>query len=206
MSLEGKLVSFEGLDGSGKSTQIEKLRSYFQEQGRPMVVYREPGGTDISERVRSLLLHDTDEMDSTTELLLFASARSQVVAENVIPALEGGKLVVLDRFYDSTTAYQGYGHNFDIEKITMINEIASHGRVPDLTIYLHIPLHVREERMSERSKDRMERKSDDFYSQVYNGFEALAQDHPRRIKKLDGSLDEQTLHKEVVSRINELYT
>ena len=134
-------ITFEGIDGSGKSTQIKRLRQDLEQEGVQVKVFRDPGGPEVSEEVREILLNPEYDIDPITELLLFSSARSELMAENVLPSLQQGDTVILDRFYDSTTAYQGYGRqSVSLDEISTINAIASHKRAPDLTIYMDIPL------------------------------------------------------------------
>jgi len=134
-------ITFEGIDGSGKSTQIKRLKKDLEQEGALVKVFRDPGGPEVSEEVRKILLNPEYEIDPVTELLLFSAARSQLMAENVLPSLQEGSVVILDRFYDSTTAYQGHGRqSVSLDEIGKMNTIASHKRAPDLTIYMDIPL------------------------------------------------------------------
>lgn len=172
-------ITFEGIDGSGKSTQIKKLKQGLEQEGATVKVFRDPGGPEVSEKVRDILLNPDYEIDPVTELLLFSASRSQLMAENVLPNLEVGSVVILDRFYDSTTAYQGYGRgSISLEEIHKLNRIASHKREPDLTIYMKIPLKEAKKRMAEK-KDRMEQAGDLFFEKVINGFEDLAKSEDR---------------------------
>ncbi len=181
------LISFEGIDGSGKSTQISLLKEKLTEQGKEVIVLREPGGTDISELIRGMLLNPEIEIDAVTEMLLFSSARSQLIAEKVIPLLEKKSIVILDRFYDSTTAYQGYGRkSVDLEKVHQINEIASHGLAPDITFYLRLPLEEAAKRTAHMQKDRMEQSGVEFFQNVIKGFDELAEKESR-IKVIDAT-------------------
>lgn len=194
-------ITFEGIDGSGKSTQIELLKSYFSAKGTDCHVFREPGGTVISEHIRSLLLHDTDEMDPVTELLLFSAARSQLIAERVIPLLEKNETVLLDRFYDSTVAYQGYGRgSAPLSDIRQLNRIAAHGRVPDLTFYLKLGLDEAEKRTSSNSKDRMEKSGAVFFRKVSDGFDKLSREE-KRFKVIDATKDKSIVHRNIISQV-----
>lgn len=168
-------ITFEGIDGSGKSTQIRYLRNHLEGKGTEVEVFRDPGGPDVSEKVREILLNPNYEVDPVTELLLFSAARSQLVAENVLPALNAGAVVILDRFYDSTTAYQGYGRaSLPLDEIDRINNIASHKRMPDLTIYMKVSLEEAKNRMAKTHKDRMEQAGDSFFQKVIAGFDEMA--------------------------------
>ncbi|MBN2732111.1 MAG: dTMP kinase, partial [Balneolaceae bacterium] len=134
-------ITFEGIDGSGKSTQIALLRNKLLEEGHKVTVFREPGGTEVSEKIRALLLNPDFDIHPVTELLLFSSARAQLISEKVRPLLNKNEVVILDRFYDSTTAYQGYGRSsLPLQDIHRLNKIASHNIVPDITFYLKISL------------------------------------------------------------------
>ena len=193
------LLSFEGIDGCGKSTQIRLLREYLTERGMDSYVFREPGGTEISEKIRSLLLHETDDMHPVTELLLFSAARSQLIDEKVTPLLESGKIVILDRFFDSTTAYQGYGRgSAGIREIEMLNMLATHGVKPDITFYLKIEPEKAQERTTENHKDRMERSGLEFFRKVSEGYDKLAL-REERIHTLDSTLPKSDVHQKIVS-------
>jgi len=195
------LITFEGIDGCGKSTQIEKLKEYFDNNGVGYSVFREPGGTEISERVRSLLLHDTDDMDAVTELLLFSAARSQLIREKVIPLLEQNEIVILDRFYDSTTAYQGFGRNSSsLSDIHTLNKLASHGTVPDLTFYLKIDPKIATQRTKGTEKDRLESAGDDFFKKVATGYDMLVSTD-KRFCVIDADRSPEEIHDEIVTII-----
>lgn len=173
-------ITFEGIDGSGKSTQMTHLKKHLEGEGAQVEVFRDPGGPEVSEKVRDILLDPNYNIDPVTELLLFSSARSQLVAEKVLPALEIGSVVILDRFFDSTTAYQGYGRkSISIEEIAQLNRIASHKRTPDLTIYMKVPLEEAKKRMADKQKDRMEQSGDSFFQKVIAGFNELAEANER---------------------------
>ena len=192
------LITFEGIDGSGKSTQISLLRDALKEQGHKVVVFREPGGTDISELIRGMLLNPELDIDPVTELLLFSSARSQLIAEKVKPLLKDHGIVILDRFYDSTTAYQGYGRkSLPLEQIHQINEVASHGLAPDITFYLRLSLEESAQRTSHLDKDRMEQSGDSFFNRVYKGFEELRKKESR-FKTIDASGSQEDVHKNIM--------
>lgn len=192
------LITFEGIDGSGKSTQITLLRNYLLESGHEVQVFREPGGTDVSEMIRGMLLNPELEIDPVTELLLFSSARSQLVAEKVQPLLENNVIVILDRFYDSTTAYQGFGRkSMSLEQIQQINAAATHDLVPDFTFYLRLSLEEAHERTKSFEKDRMERAGDTFFTRVFEGFEYLAKTESR-FKTVNAERDIDSIHDEIV--------
>lgn len=174
------LITFEGIDGSGKTTQIHRLRERLTQRGVTVSLFREPGGTEVSEIIRNLLLNPEMSIDPVTEVLLFSSARSQLMAEQVKPRLVAGEWVILDRFYDSTVAYQGYGReSMPIAQLHAINAIASHGLVPDVTFYLHLSREIADSRLTGRHRDRMEQAGDAFYERVIAGFQALGASESR---------------------------
>jgi len=191
-------ITFEGVDLCGKTTQAEILSKKLKSLGYDVLLLREPGGTKISEIIRDILLStQNSEMDPLTELFLFSASRAQLVKEVIIPALNSGKIVICDRFYDSTTAYQGYGRGIDIEKIKVINELASAGIAPDITFLIDIPVEEIYKRkmakIAETGKvksDRMENSGFDFYERVRRGYLEIASKCERFIvidgmKKID---------------------
>lgn len=195
------LISFEGIDGCGKSTQIALLKEFLSQQGKKVNVFREPGGTSISEQIRSVLLDPDSEIHPVTELLLFSSARSQLMAEMVFPALQRGETVILDRFYDSTTAYQGYGReSVTLETIHQINAIASHQRSPDLTFYLQLSLEESSRRTAHLKKDRMEQAGNPFFERVKHGFDTLAKSESRFIT-IDASKTVEQIHRAIIQSL-----
>lgn len=195
-------ITFEGIDGSGKSTQIRLLKKRLHELNQAVEVYREPGGTHLSEEIREILLNSSHNIDPVTEVLLFSSARSQLVAEKVIPKLEQDEVVILDRFYDSTTAYQGYGRkSLSIEQIRMLNKIAGHGIVPDLTFYLRIELDESKKRTEQFEKDRMEQSGDEFFEKVIQGFDELARQEKRFIT-LDSTKPREKVQEEIWNHVS----
>lgn len=191
------LITFEGIDGCGKSTQIGLLKDWMAENEIRYSLFREPGGTDLSEKIRALLLDSKGDMNPVTELLLFSAARSQLISEKVKPLLEAGELVILDRFYDSTTAYQGYGRrSASLEQIDVLNRLAGHNLVPDITFYLKIAPEEAEKRTAGTIKDRMENEGVYFFEAVSDGFDRLADNNPRFIV-LDASLTPDKIHSQV---------
>ncbi|HEX6981456.1 MAG TPA: dTMP kinase [Balneolaceae bacterium] len=187
-------ITFEGIDGSGKSTQIERLKKRLQQEGRAVNVFRDPGGPEVSERIRGILLNPAFDIDPVTELLLFSAARSQLMAKSVLPELQEGKVVILDRFYDSTTAYQGYGReSVSLSEIHRMNAVASHNREPDLTIYMKVPFEEAQKRMASKEKDRMEQAGDSFFEKVIKGFEVLAEKE-ERFFTVDATRDANKVH------------
>jgi dTMP kinase len=181
------LITFEGIDGSGKTTQINLLKKKLEQSGVQVFIFREPGGTEVSEFIRGILLNPEVEIDPITEILLFSAARSQLIAEKVKPLNSDDKVIILDRFYDSTVAYQGYGRSsINLDDIHHLNQVASHGLKPDVTFYLRVSLEVAEARRSSFTKDRMERAGNTFYEKVIQGFDDLSKKE-ERIKVIDAS-------------------
>jgi len=197
------LITFEGIDGSGKSTQLARLKDRLEKKGHTVHVYREPGGTDVSETIRSLLLNPGIDINPVTELLLFSAARSQLISEKVIPDLEKGEVVLLDRFYDSTVAYQGYGRkSLPIEEIHQLNKVAAHGLEPDLTLYISVTLEQARQRRGFVDIDRMEKSGTSFYELVIDGFEELSLKEERFIK-IDGTGDEDSVEEKIWMVVSE---
>jgi len=191
------LITFEGIDGCGKTTQINNLTKYLESRSLQVTVFREPGGTNLSEKIRDLLLHETDEMDVRTELLLFSAARSQLVVEKVIPLLNKGELVILDRYYDSTVAYQGFGRNsIQIDHIHFLNKLATHDTVPDITFYLSISPEIASKRTHNNQKDRMEKAGIAFFERVKSGYDLLAKKSERFIT-IDSSREPETVFQDI---------
>lgn len=184
---EGYFISFEGGDGSGKSTQIQILREFLEERGYDVILTREPGGTPISEKVRSIILDKANsEMDDMTEALLYAAARAQLVSQVIRPALEEGKVVICDRFVDSSMAYQAYARGLG-DPVKIINAFAVGDCMPDLTILLKVNPQVGSSRIGNRERDRIELASSDFHEKVYEGYLQLEKLYPERIVGIDAA-------------------
>jgi dTMP kinase len=181
-------ITFEGIDGSGKSTQAERLAATLRAEGRTVTLVREPGGTPVGERVRSILLDDTQVVAPIAEVMLFSAARAQLATEVIRPALEAGGVVLADRFYDSTTAYQGGGRGlFDADWLESLHSRVTGGLVPDLTILVDLPVSVAGARRAGRSADRMEAGGDEFFERVRAAYLDLARRHAERIRVVDGT-------------------
>jgi dTMP kinase len=198
----GKLISFEGSEGSGKSTQIARLAERLQQAGREVVATREPGGTEIGEQIRNIIVHNSrgDEMCPETELLLFTAARAQVVREVIAPALARGAVVLSDRYLDSSTVYQGIARNLAPGPVSAINQFAVGSVMPDLTIVIDVPTEVSLARIRQRASDlpdRMERENISFYTKVREGYLLLARQWPGRVVVLDGTLSPDELARRV---------
>ena len=190
--MKGKFITFEGSEGSGKSTQIELVCRYLKRKGRKVLFLREPGATRISEQIRRILLDvGSAGMSNECETLLYMAARAQLVREKIVPALRKGMAVLCDRFLDSTIAYQGYGNGVDIAWIKQLGRFATGGVTPDLTLFFDIDAKKGLGRIS-RPKDRIERRSVLYHNRVRAGYRALARQEPKRIKlvKVNGSKDE----------------
>ena len=185
----GLFITVEGTDGSGKSTQIALMREYLAEKGREAVLTREPGGTIISEKIRELTLDPGNgEMCSATEALLYAASRAQLVSQVIRPALESGKVVICDRFLDSSYVYQGFGRGMGMETVECINKPALDGVLPDITFFFGMkPEEALRRRMETTAADRMEKEDIDFHKRVYTGYKELCSMFPERIKTIDAS-------------------
>lgn len=204
--MRGRFITFEGVEGCGKSTQMARLRAWMEEGGLPVLATREPGGTKVGEGIRELLLAPRDEgLDAGAELLLYEAARAQHVSEVIRPALEAGVHVLCDRFFDSTTAYQAFGRGLDEEMVLELNRMASGGLVPDLTLLFSVAIEEGLDRArGESAGDRLEGESLAFHRKVQTGFEALAKREPGRFRALDDGAIEQ-VHEEVVSIVKERF-
>lgn len=188
MSERGILITFEGGEGVGKSTQIRMLADRLRAAGHDVLAVREPGGSRISEKIRALLLDtDNDAMDATTELFLYEAARAQVVGELIEPALAAGKVVLCDRYYDSTTAYQGYGRGLDLEVIDQLNRAAAGRAIPARTVVLDLSTERGLFRATKGGADRVESAGLEFHERVREGFLAIAEREPDRVRVVDAS-------------------
>jgi dTMP kinase len=188
-------VTFEGLDGSGKSTQAELLRGRLEADGEQVVATREPGGTELGERIRDLVLHG-GHVTPWAEALLYAAARAQHVDEVIRPALERGASVVCDRYLDSSVAYQGVARGLGLDRVLDLNLVAVSGLMPDRTFLLALDVAHLSDRLR-REHDRLERESDDFHARADAGYRELAARFPERILVLDATLPADTLAEEV---------
>ena len=193
-------ITFEGVEGTGKSTQIRWLAESLEKEGVSVLITREPGGTPISERIRGVLLDCKHrKMVSTTELLLYAAARSQHVTEYIVPSLTKGQIVISDRFVDATVVYQGYGRGLDLELIHYLNRVVTNGLVPDLTIVLDVPVEVglRRARYRRRSMDRLEMEDFEFHQRVREGYLTIAKEEPHRVKVIDSERNFKLVRDEI---------
>jgi dTMP kinase len=183
--MKGRLITFEGIDGCGKTTHSRKLKDYLVKKGYKVLLLREPGGERIAEKIRRILLSDRNKkIAPLTELLLYNASRAQLVETVILPALKDGKIVICDRFYDSTLAYQGYGRGLNKGVIKCLNQIAANGIIPDLTILIDLPPLVALKRKGKAGviRDRLEQENIDFHKKIRNGYLKLASINKRRLK------------------------
>ncbi|MBR0146177.1 MAG: dTMP kinase [Eubacterium sp.] len=204
--MRGIFITMEGPDGAGKTTQIERLKEYLTEKGYDVLLTREPGGTVISEAIRGLLLDpEHKEMKPSTELLLYAAARAQLVGEVIGPAVEAGKAVISDRFVDSSVVYQGIARGLGVETVYAVNRPAIGEYMPDVTFLLDLPAEVGIARKKNQAElDRMEQESIDFHKKVAEGYRTLAARDPERILTVDATLPIDTICDMIKGKVNEL--
>lgn len=185
----GLFVTFEGIDGSGKSTQANALLRKVQEEGYNAVLFREPGGTRISEQIRQILLSTKhSEMDSLTEVMLYSAARAQLTVEMILPGLKENDIVICDRYFDSTTAYQGYGRGIDLEFVDALVKEAAKKLWPDVTFFVDVDAELAESRSGTMGRpDRLELETKEFKIRVIKGFKEIAKREPERVIILDGN-------------------
>jgi len=196
--MRGVLITFEGVEGSGKSTQAEILCAALQRRGVACILTREPGGTPIGERIRDILLDPAcREMHAKTELLLYLASRNQHVQEKLLPALRAGKVVISDRYSESSFAYQGLGRDLTLKETSRLNKYATGGLVPDLTMVVDVPPEVGRERMKGETLDRLESERMEFHCRVRDAYLHVARRAPKRIKVLDGRKSQAELAREV---------
>ena len=202
--MKGLFITIEGPDASGKSTQIKLLKDYLQNKGYDIVLTREPGGTKISEKIRSIILDKENKtMNSRTEALLYAASRAQHVEELIKPALKANKIVICDRFVDSSLIYQGIGRNLGIENIYNLNLFAMQDIIPDLTLLLDIDMNKAKKRKENRGNlDRLESEKDVFHEDVFNGYKKLKGLYPKRIKTVKANGNIKQVHEEIINIIN----
>ncbi len=201
------LITFEGIDFCGKSTQIELLKSYLLKNKKKVRVIREPGGTEISEKIRTMLLDkENSKMLMETEFLLFSASRAQLVREKIRPYLDEGIYVISDRFHDSSTAYQGYGRGISIEVVLSIHKLAIGNTIPDVTFFIDIPVDAAEQRRQEKLSeylDRIEISDMGFFSRVRNGYLELAKNE-NRFRILNGMDNIEKIHEKIINEIEKI--
>ena len=207
--MTGKLITFEGIDFCGKSAQIDLLIANLESIKAPFILLREPGGTIIAEKIRQILLTKEQEMMSpVAEYLLYSAARAQLVREKIIPSVEQGLLVICDRYYDSSTAYQGYGRNIDLEIVDQVSYFATSGIEPNLTFLIDIDLDEMERRkkLMNKNLDRMEEQDRSFFEKVRNGYLRIAAKEPERFYVIDGKRTIKLIAEEIWEEVKRIIT
>lgn len=202
--MQGLFITFEGPDGCGKTTQMKLLAEYFEKKGKEVVLTREPGGKGLGEKVREILLNYDGEVSDRCESFLFLADRAQNIDIIVNPAVKEGKIVLCDRHIDSTVAYQGYGRGLNIDRINMLNNLATNGKKPDLTLVFDVDVETSMKRVG-KEKDRMESAGIDFHNRVRQGYLELAKQEPKRIKVLDATKSIEEIHKDVINILAEVF-
>lgn len=203
MTKKGLFITFEGIDGCGKSSQIDLAAEYLESQGIEYIKTRDPGGTALGGKIREILLNYDGNVSSMCELFLYLADRAQHIEEKIVPALNAGKIVLCDRYVDSTLAYQGYARGLDKEQILELNDIVANKLMPDMTFVFDIPAEVACDRLGEE-KDRIESECSDFHKKVREGFLDLAEKYPERIKVLDASRTIREINENVKNFIKDL--
>lgn len=201
---KGVFITFEGLEGSGKSTQIERVCGYLKDLKHDILFLREPGGVRISEKIRDILLDvENAEMSHECEMLLYMAARAQLVQQVISPALLKGQIVICDRFLDSTLAYQGYGHDMDVEFIKGLGEFVTRECEPDLTIVFDIDPAMGLQRI-QGEKDRIEQRDLDYHGRVRNGYQEIALHNPQRVKVIESERSIEEVFERVKQYVDEI--
>lgn len=198
--MKGKLITFEGCEGCGKSTQVRLLKEYLERTGQPYVMAREPGGTDISEKIRGVILDkNNSEMVDECEALLYAASRCQLLKQRILPAIEEGKIVIIDRYYDSSFAYQAYARGLGYDFVASANKFAIDNAVPDVTVFFDIdPVHAFLRKGGADGTDRLELAGAEFHGKVYEGYKRLMEKFPERIIAVDATPSADVIHEEVL--------
>jgi dTMP kinase len=204
--MTGLFITFEGGDGSGKTTQINLLASWLESEGHTVVITREPGGTDLGTELRNIILHREGFIAPRAEALLYAADRSHHIHTLVRPALKRGEIVVQDRYLDSSVAYQGAGRVLDPTEVREISLWATERLMPDLTVLLDVPASVAKERQAtgERQYDRLEAEAEDFHTRVRESYLALAAEEPERFLVIDGESSIEEIHEAIVVKVSDL--
>jgi len=207
--MRGKLITFEGIDGCGKSSQLRLLSEHLSERKIPFVATREPGGTLLGKTVRSAILDsEPGSVEPLAELLLYAADRAQHVRRVVLPALASGRLVLSDRFFDATTAFQGYGRQFDLALIQHLNDLAAGGLKPDLTLLFDLEVKTALERVSSRSRDahpdRIDQEPSEFHERVRRGYIEISALEPERIRIIPANGSPDSIHQQVIDIVGPL--
>ena len=204
--MTGLFITFEGGDGSGKTTQINLLASWLESEGHTVVITREPGGTDLGSELRNIILHREGFIAPRAEALLYAADRSHHIHTLVRPALKRGEIVVQDRYLDSSVAYQGAGRVLNPTEVRDISLWATENLMPDLTVLLDVPASVAKERQAagERQYDRLEAEAEDFHTRVRESYLALAAEEPERFLVIDGESSIEAIHEAIVAKVSDL--
>ena len=203
---KGLLISIEGLDGSGKTTQIEMLKKHLENLGEKVIVLREPGGTNIGEQIRTILLdHKNTEMNDVAEMFLYAASRAQLFSQIIKPNLESGIIVICDRFIDSSIVYQGYGRGLDVDDVIKANLTAIQNRLPDITLFIDInAMTSLERRMNASKADRLEREAIQFHERVYEGYIKLSKIFKDRIIIINGEGKIKDISNQMIKEVDNL--
>ena len=194
---KGLFITFEGIDGCGKTTQINLLKEHLEKQGKKVLLTREPGAKGLGEKLREILLNYDGDVSPNCESFLFLADRAQHIDTIIKPAVERGEVVLCDRHTDSTIAYQGYGRGIDIKQIHMLNDLATSGMKPDLTFIFDIDIETSMQRVG-KTKDRMESAGIEFFRKVREGYINISKEEPKRVKLIDGTKNIDDIHKEVL--------
>lgn len=200
---KGLFITFEGIDGCGKTTQLNMLNKHLQDKGYETVLTKEPGGKGLGEKIRNILLNYDGEVSDRCESFLFLADRAQNIDLIVNPAIRQGKIVLCDRHTDSTLAYQGYGRELDLAQIKKLNDLATNGRKPDITFIFDVSLETSSKRVG-KDKDRMEKSGKDFFQRVRNGYLKIAQNEPQRVKVINSEKSIDEVFAQVLKYINEI--
>lgn len=199
-------ITFEGIDFSGKSTQAKLFYNHLKRHNKKAILLREPGGTIVSEKIRKILLDKRlDNMTYLSEFLLFSASREQLTSEIILPHLKKGYVVICDRYYDSSTAYQGFGGKIELKTVQLVNKIASDGLVPDRTYLMNVSLDVMNKRKSNNEeRDRIEKRKADYYKKVIKGYLKIASENKKRFLVLDGNEPKALLHHKILEDFKNL--
>lgn len=201
-------ITFEGIDLSGKSTQIRLLKKYFESEKKKVIAVREPGGTVISEKIRDILLDKEHlKMEDLTEFLLFSASRQQLTKEIILPHLKKNYIVLCDRYYDSSTAYQGYGGKVDLKVIKSINKTATGNLIPDITFLIHISIEesIRRKKLMNKNEDRIERKTISYFKKVTDGYLKIAKNDKGRFVVIDGTMSKDEIRNRIILSVNKFH-
>ena len=198
--MKGLLIVFEGIDGAGKSTQVKMLADVLLRRGYPVEICREPGGTKTGELIRKVLLDSSQHIVPPAEAFLYAASRAQLLADVLRPALKQGKVIISDRFSDSTLAYQGFGRGLPVDLLRQVDQLATGGLRPDLTILLDLPPELIRNRLAGRT-DRLEKEAVSFFQRVRQGYLTLANERPKGYFVLDACCPVEEIHRQALGKV-----